>query len=145
MRSQPFGVFLPDAGGIGHFNVPSLGPGAVFDSFFDVPLDSLPNEPPKLFQAGNPPMNTPCQSDTTWVGNVDITWGGPGGTGSVNKHYGSILVNAAGGGSYLHVISGCSVATGTTWNLTGGCPGWSITLENEDHTPAPAVLPAPAS
>ena len=51
-------------------------------------------------------------------------------------------MNAAGGGSYLHVISGCSLATGTTWNLLGGCPGWSFTLENEDHTPAPAVLPA---
>jgi hypothetical protein len=142
MRSQAFGVFLPDAGGIGHFNVPSLGPGGVFDSFFDVALDSLPNEPAKLFPAGNPPIGPPCQPDTTWVGNVDVTWGGPGGTGSVNKHYGAILVNASGGGSYLHVISGCSVATGTTWNLTGGCPGWSITLENENHTPAPAVLPA---
>jgi len=142
MMSQAFGVFLPDAGRIGHFDVPSLGPGGVFDSFFDVALDSLPNEPPKLIPAGPPPLNDPCAADTGWVGNVDITWGGPGGSGSVNKHYGSIYVNAAGGGSYLHVISGCSLATGTTWNLTGGCPGWSFTLENEDHTPAPAVLPA---
>ena len=142
MRSQAFGVFLPDAGRIGHFDVPSLAPGGSFDSFFDVAMDSLPDEPQKLIPAGMPPLNDPCAADTGWVGNVDITWGGPGGSGSVNKHFGSIYVNAAGGGSYLHVISGCSLATGTTWNLTGGCPGWSFTLENEDHTPAPAVLPA---
>ena len=103
--------------------------------------DSLPAEPPKLFPNGNPPVGGPCPQDTSWVGNVDVIWGGPAGGGSVNKHYGNILVNQAGGGSYLHVISGCNLATGTTWNLTGTCPGWSVTLENQDHTPAPAVLP----
>ena len=142
MFSQMFGVFLPDQGRIGHFDIPALPPNGVYDVFFNVLRDSLPAEPPTLFPAGNPPLSAPCVSDTTWVGNVDITWGGPGGSGSVNKHYGSILVNSAGGSSYLHVISGCTLASGTTWNMTAPCPGWTIVLENEDHTPAPAVLPA---
>src|SRR5262249_55569921 len=86
-------------------------------------------------------LNDPCTHDTTWSGNVDITWTGTGGGGSVNKHYSNIMVNAAGGPTYLHVISGCTVAAGTTWSMLGGCPGWTIVLENEDHSPAPAVLP----
>ncbi len=142
LRPQAFGVFLPDQGHIGHFDIPSIAPGGSFDSFLDVARDSLPAEPARVFPGGNPPVGGPCPQDSSWIGNVDVTWGGPGGSGTVNRHYGNILVNSAGGGSFLHVISGCTLATGTTWTMSGGCPGWSITLENEDHTPAPAVLPA---
>src|SRR5262249_26525301 len=48
MKSQPFGVFLPDFGPIGHFDIPALGPNVVFDSFFALPLASLPPEHQKL-------------------------------------------------------------------------------------------------
>ena len=142
MMSQAFGVFLPDAGPIGHFDIPTIPAGSFFDVFFDVPMDSLPSEPARQFPNGNPPVGGPCPQDSSWNGNVDIVWGGPGGSGTVNRHYGNILVNSAGGGSLLHAISGCSLATGSTWSLSGVCPGWTVTLENEDHTPAPVVLPA---
>jgi hypothetical protein len=49
MFSQMFGVFLPDQGRIGHFDVPALPPNGVFDVFFNVLRDSLPSEPPTLF------------------------------------------------------------------------------------------------
>ena len=142
MMPQAFGVFLPDACHIGHFDVPTMGPNGFFDVFLDVLRDSLPAEPAKFFPNGNPPVGGPCPPDSSWNGNVDVTWGGPGGSGTINRHYGNILVNSAGGGSFLHVISGCPLATGSTWSLSGICLGWNVTLENEDHSPAPAVLPA---
>jgi len=52
-----------------------------------------------------------------------------------------VLLNSGGGRSYIHVISGCALASGTTWSLGLPCPGFTALLVNEDHSPAPAVLP----
>ena len=47
MSSQHFGVFLPDYGPIGRFNVPPLQPSSFFDVFFEIPLSQLPPPPEK--------------------------------------------------------------------------------------------------
>lgn len=142
IHSQMFGLFLPDFGDIGHFDVPVIAPNGFFDVFLDADPASLPPEAARQLPGGGPPANSPCPQDTSWAGNVDVTWGGAGGTGTVNKHYGNLLINSAGGASRIHVISGCTLATGTSWTLIGGCSGFSLSLENEDHSPAPALLPA---
>ena len=45
MSSQEFGVFLPNYGPIGPFNVPPIAPNSFFDVFIDVPLAALPPSP----------------------------------------------------------------------------------------------------
>ncbi len=131
MHSQQFGVFLPDFGLIGSFNVPGMAPSSFFDVFFEVPLPNLPPSP-SAFRIGDCPP-------PTWVGNVDVNWYGPGGAGQVNKHYGNIGVCPGGAASCLHVITMCP--GNLTWGIVMFCPGWAVTLLNEDHSPAPAILP----
>jgi hypothetical protein len=138
MHSQEFGAFLPDYGLIGTFNVPEMVPDSFFDVFFDVPLSSLPGHTSLPSGATRATVVEPCPP-MIWVGNVDVNWWGPGGVGQVNKHYGDIGVCPGGPPSCLHVITMC--ATPMPWAFVINCPGWNVTLENEDHTPAPAILP----
>jgi hypothetical protein len=142
VRSQEFGVFVPDVDLIGQFDVPSLAPDSFFDVFFEVSLSSLPQAPeegysPKPTQ-GLPPI--PCPPDDHWDGNVDIMWGGAGGSGQVNYHLGQVMVCPGGGSSLIHMIAGCS--GGSTWTISGVCPGWTVSLLNEDLTPATNPVPA---
>lgn len=139
MTSQAFGVFLPTFGPIGHFDIPPIVPSSFFDVFFDVPLTQLPTEP--AVQGGPPPTANPCFPDL-WHGNVDVSWTGPGGTGTVGKHFGEVPVCPGGAPTYLHVETGCSIATGASWSVTGLCPGFTATLTNLDHSPAPNPVPA---
>jgi hypothetical protein len=129
MHSQEFGAFLPNFGLIGIFVIPPMEPESFFDVFFEVPLSSLP--PSQNVGAG------PCPPPI-WVGNVHAIWSGEGGAGEVSKHYGNIGVCPGGAPSCLHVLTGCPGAV--TWALVVNCPGWTVTLLNEDHTPAPAIL-----
>jgi hypothetical protein len=140
MHSQEFGAFLPDYGLIGTFVVPPMEPESFFDVFFDVPLSELPPSPgvgsgPGLLAARVGPCPPPI-----WVGNVDVNWWGPGGIGQVNKHYGNIGVCPGGAPSCLHVITMCP--GNLAWAFVMNCPGWTVTLLNEDHSAAPALLPA---
>ena len=141
MMSQTFGAFVPDAGRIGHFDVPAIAPSSFFDVFFDVARDSLPPTAQEQLVGGGPPPTGPCPPDDHWDGNVDIVWNGPAGGGQVNKHVGTVLVNTGGGSSLIHVISGCTVATGSSWTFGPICPGFTAVLLNEDHSPAPNPLP----
>ncbi len=140
MYSQEFGAFLPHYGHIGDFNVPPMQPNSFFDVFFDVPLSSLPPSP-----GGGPVQGLratqlgPCPPPV-WIGNVDVNWFGPGGVGQVGRHFGDIGVCPGGPPSCLHLITMCPGTT--TWAFVNNCAGWNVTLENEDHTPAPAILPA---
>jgi len=141
MHSQEFGAFLPQYGLIGTFVVPPIEPESFFDVFFDVPLSSLPPSPAGGGGGGGGSLASlavPCPPPI-WVGNVDVNWFGPGGVGQVNKHYGNIGVCAGGPPSCLHVVTMCP--GNTTWAFVMNCPGWTVTLLNEDYTPAPAVLP----
>lgn len=141
MRSQEFGVFLPDYGQIGVFNVPPMAPNSFFDVFFDVPLNLLPPNP--LQGSGFSTSQAPLVEcpPKMWVGNVDVFWSGPGGAGQVNYHAGDIGVCPGGAASCLHVVTGCE--NNMTWMINNPCPpGWTVTLENQDGTPAPALLPA---
>jgi hypothetical protein len=141
MMSQMFGAFLQDFGPIGQFDVPSIPAGSFFDVFFDISLDQLPPRPQKRLVGGGPGANSPCPPDDHWDGNVDVQWNTPNGTGHVNKHVGTVLVNTSGGYSFVHVITGCTVATGTPWLLGPVCPGFTAAVLNEDLTPAPSPLP----
>jgi hypothetical protein len=140
MHSQEFGAFLPDYGLIGTFVIPPMEPESFFDVFFDVPLSALP--PSQGGGGGGGGLRAalldPCPPPI-WVGNVDVNWFGPGGVGQVNKHYGDIGVCAGGPPSCLHVITMCP--GNLTWAFVMNCPGWTVTLLNEDYSPAPALLP----
>jgi lamin tail-like protein/flagellar hook capping protein FlgD len=142
MSSQVFGVFEPNFGPIGSFSVPPIAPSSFFDIFIDIPLANLPSEPQHQLPGGGPPANSPCPPPGRWQGNVDVEWSGAGGTGSTHKHFGHLLVCPGAGPSYLHVVTACP-SPAMTWSITGGpCAGFAPpTLVNEDHSPAPAVLP----
>ncbi len=153
MFSQEFGVFLPNHGTIGDFNVPPLQPSSFFDVFVEVPLSSLPPKPQKMvpgggggiaFAAGHggPSANVACPPDTNWAGNVDVQWGGSGSGqgGQVNVHYGDLITCPGGDPSLIHVRpSNCT--SPMPWSTTGVCPGWTVTLVNEDFSPAPNPIP----
>jgi hypothetical protein len=142
MGSQKFGAFLPELGTIGDFTIPSISPASFFDVFLDVALTALPPTAPKVLSGGGPsPTGGPCPPDDDWDGNVDVTWNGPAGAGTVNRHYGTILLNSDGGHGWIHVISGCASTLGATWALGPVCNGFTAVLMNEDNTPAPNPLP----
>jgi hypothetical protein len=143
MSSQQFGVFLPNFGPIGHFDVPPMAPNSFFDVFFTVPLSQLPPQPAKELPGGGPQPGGPCPPPTIepWNGNVDIHWNGPGGTGQVNKHVGDLLICPGAPPSYVHVLTFCNSPVGASWSITGLCPGFGATLVNEDKTPAPNPVP----
>jgi hypothetical protein len=139
--SQPFGVFMGDAGLIGNFDVPPIAVGSFFDVFFDVPLQNLPPSAQKIVPGG-PPPGSPCPPDDHWDGNVDVTFGGPVGQGQSTWHQGKVLVCPGGGKSLIHVVTGCTFATGSPWTMSPLCTGFSATLLEEDKvTPAPNPLP----
>jgi len=137
MTSQPFGVFLPTFGPIGHFDVPPIAVNSFFDVFFDVPLNQLPAEPQIV---GGPAAGSPQCFPDQWHGNVNVDWTGPGGSGSIGKHFGEIPL-CAGRPTCLHVETNCTSALGASWSIAGLCPGFSATLLNLDHTPAPNPVP----
>ncbi len=143
MGSQKFGAFMPEMGTIGDFTIPSLLPASFFDVFFDVPLTALPPTATKVLSGGGPsPTGAACPLDDHWDGNADVTWSGSGGAGTVNRHYGTILLNSNGGRSWIHVISGCTSPLGAWWAMNPVCNGFTAVLMNEDHTLAPNPLPA---
>jgi hypothetical protein len=139
IHSQMFGVFLPDYGTIGTFNVPPIAANSFFDVFFDVPLDQLPQGGGGGGLVTSQALQVQCPPQE-WAGNVDVFWNGPGGQGQVNYHKGDIGPCPGGAASCLHLVTGCM--DNLTWIINNPCsPGWTATLENQDHTPAPAMLP----
>ena len=141
MNSQKFGVFLPNYGPIGDFDVPSITVGGFFDVFLDIARSSLPANPPVTVPGGNPPAGTPCYVEDHWHGNVNVDWAGPGGPASIGKHFGEMPICPGGPPTTLFVETGCTSALGASWSITGLCPGWSATLLNTDSTPAPNPVP----
>lgn len=140
--SQVFGVFVPDEALIGAFTVPPLTPQSFFDVFFDVPLSSLPRTNEFLQGGSAPVLNTlpDCLPTDHWDGNIDIQWHDAfGAVAQVNYHIGDIKVCPGGGKSYIHMIGGCNALM--AWAIAFNCPGWTVTLVNEDLTPAPNPLP----
>jgi hypothetical protein len=141
IHSQQFGAFAPNFGEIGPFNVPAMPPNGFFDVFVEVPLSALPPEPPVILPGGGPAAGSPCPPDTSWSGNVDIMWAGPGGPGNTNYHFTQLLVKP-GFTSHVHALIFCSAPAGALWSVSGLCPGWTATLLNENFTPAPNPVPA---
>lgn len=143
--AQKFGVFVPNEAMIGHFNVPPIAPNSFFDVFFDVPLSMLP-QTQEFIQGGNAPrLNNivDCQPTDHWDGNIDIQWWDPlGAFAQVNYHIGDIKVCPGAGKSYIHMIGACNALM--AWQIAlncAGAAGWTVTLVNEDFTPAPNPLP----
>ncbi len=141
IKSQEFGVFLPDFGPIGDFSVPPIAPNSFFDVFVDVPLAQLPVEPLQVVPGGGPTPGAPCPSDTIWDGNVDIIWSGASAAGQVQRHFGDLIVCPGSGASYIHFKS-TTCPGSATWSVTGLCPGFNVTLVNEDFSAAPNPIPA---
>jgi hypothetical protein len=139
MHSQQFGVFLPNYGLIGTFDIPPIEPESFFDVYFEVPLSSLPPNPLGGFASEGPQAPSVVCPPPMWVGNVDVTWAGAGGAGHANYHLGEVGVCPGGAPSCVHVITGC--VGNLTWAINNACQGWTVTLVNEDHTAAPAMLP----
>lgn len=132
-----YGAFVPDGSLLFHGTVPPMAPASFFDVFFDIPLSQLPPSTTKIMPTFTTPA--PCAPGVTWSGNIDVVWSGPGGSGMVNKHLGTLLVFPGGGVSYIHLLTGCT--TPISWSLGPLCSGFSATLVNEDFSPAPANLP----
>jgi hypothetical protein len=158
IMSQQFGVFLPDYGQIGSFQLPAIQPNSFFDIFVDIPLSQLPPSALEVlpWMGGTAETRaqvtsqkralTACPPDDHWDGNVDINWSSPSGASQVNKHIGTIQVCPAHGNSYIHVLVFCNDPAGATWSISGLCPGWSATLVNEGPPlvpdgPAPNPVP----
>jgi DNA-binding beta-propeller fold protein YncE len=141
---QPFGVFLPDGATAQGFDVPSVEPGSFQDVYVDVPLDQLPPTAPLVLPGGGPPAaGGPCPPLDEWNGNVDVRWTEAGRAAQSDWHGGQFLVGTGLGFSYIHITSDCTPVDSLTWDLIGGCPGFTAMLFEEDRvTPAPASLPA---
>jgi len=145
--AQEFGVFLPDLNIIEEYDIPPIPPDSFFDVFFDVPNDQLPPSAGEILPGMGPlapgvhgvAVQAPCPPDVHWDGNVDIIWNGPGGTGQVMAHLGTLYVGPGVGISYIHVVTGCTMPA--TWTITGVCAGFTAFLVNEDFTPAPNPVP----
>lgn len=139
MSSQAFGVFLPDVGPIGNFTLPPIAVGSFFDVFLDVPLSSLPGNPPVVSAADS---SGPCPPDRHWNGNVDITWNTAAGGGQVHKHIAEIVVCPGSGAALIHLLPvACPSGNPAPWTVSGLCTGFGATLVNEDFTPAPNPVP----
>lgn len=133
--SQEYGAFLPDAGTIGVFDIPPIEPESFFDVFLDIPYDALPPSAGEILPWLQPMKQFGCGADNHWDGNVDIIWSLPGAPGQVNAHYGTLQVCPGYGNSYIHVVTACP--GWANWWFAGVCQGWTVTLVNEDFTPAP--------
>lgn len=139
IRPQEYGAFVPVIGTIGSFDVPPIEPESFFDVFFTVPLASLPPSAVKT-TPWDKSAAAVCGPDDHWDGNVDIIWAfGGGGGGHVNAHFGHLLVCPGFGNSFIHVVTGCP--GWIAWAFQGVCAGWTVSLLNEDRTPAPQPLP----
>lgn len=141
VHAQEFGVFLPDLNLLHTFNVPPIMPDSFFDVFFDVPRCDLPHgcTPPLAAKRAPAAQAIPCPPFDHWDGNIDVRWNGPGGAGQVFKHIGAPQVCPGHGNSYTHVTTACAFPS--PWVIAGVCAGWSVTLVNEDLTPAPNPVP----
>jgi hypothetical protein len=136
LYSQEFGAFVPRYGTIGTFDVPPIEPESFFDVFFEVPLSTLPGGGGGGGLRASPLVICP---PPMWVGNVDVVWVDENGPAEITAHYGDVGVCPGGPKSCLHVTTDC--AGNVTWAIRNVCAGWTVTLENEDHTPAPASIP----
>ncbi len=145
LYSQDFGAFVPRFGEIGTFTVPRLAPDSFFDIVFEVPLGDLPPSAANILPGTAPAPGVgaapaACPPDDHWDGNVDVVWTDPaGGGGEVWKHYGTLQVCPGAGNSYIHIVTACSGPV--NWNFGPGCPGYAMTLVNEDFTAAPNPVP----
>ena len=143
MHSQPYGAFVPNSGLIGDFNIPPIAPDSFFDVFFEVELSQLPPSGETITPGGGAggilslsEAQAPCPPPTFWNGNVDIFWDGPGGSGTVNYHFGQLQICPGSDPSYIHVILGCDDPAGIFWSFGPGCPGWTVSLvENAGFGP----------
>jgi hypothetical protein len=135
--SQEYGAFLPDLGTIGTFDIPPIPPESFFDVFMEIPLDQLPPSASEILPWVKSQEH--CPPDYHWDGNVDVIWAGPGGQGQVQGHYGTLQACPGYGASCIHVVTAC--AGNATWAIVGGCAGFTVSLLNEDMTPAPNPVP----
>jgi hypothetical protein len=143
-----FGVFVDNHSLIDSFQVPPFAVDSFFDVFIEIEMLSLPPSAEETHPGGSPspPADTwtvaqvdSCNPDDHWDGNVDIFWAGPGGTGQVFKHFGTLHTCPGAGNSYIHVVTDCT--SPASWVINGVCPNFSATLVNEDLTPASNPVP----
>jgi hypothetical protein len=145
---EAYGAHVANGPRIHQGQVPPLTPDGFFDIWWDVAMTDLPPNPEVSLGGGAPAdgpgvLPDPCDPNVAWHGNIDVTWGGPGGAGNVNKHTAGLGLLSGGSMRYVHLLTGCagpiSWAFGT---IPATCNGFTITLVNEDYTPAPGLLPS---
>ena len=137
--AQPFGAFVESTMPIGTFDIPPTPPESFFDVFVEIPYDQLPPTAAEDMPWDKDAKDLTCPKDWHWDGNVDVIWVGPGGGGAIQVHNATLQVCPGFGGSYIHLVTNCVGNAG--WNIAGLCAGFTATLENEDHSPAPSPLP----
>lgn len=135
--AQEFGAFLPNIMSIGPFDIPEIQPYSSSDVVVERLLNQMPPSAEEFYDWVNLDKTVTCGPDWHWDGNVDVIWGLVG-VPPVQSHMGTMQVCPGYGGSYIHLITGCS--GNTTWNFTGVCTGFTATLLDETFIAAPAVL-----
>lgn len=143
-----YGAYVANGPMIWSGELPPIQPNSFFDVLFEVPLSQLPPSPTHVIRsapADGASLNDPCGPGgpggpgAAWQGNIDVVWSEPGGGGNVNKHTAGIGLFPGGAAHFVHLLTGC--AGPITWSFGPVCPGFALSLLNEDFTPAPASLP----
>lgn len=152
VHAQDFGAHVPNQGEIASGLVPPMPPTSFFDVFFEVEVSALPPSAEEITPSASAPSppnrqnNPACPPDNFWAGNVDVFWIGPGGSGQVQAHYGTIFICPGAGNSYIHVITDCQDPGGISWAFANVCANWTVSLVSDDGFgnpagPAPNPLP----
>jgi hypothetical protein len=136
VRAQPFGVFLAPGTVIGTFDVPPIPAEGIYDLSFELPYADLPElpEPEMPDGTGCPDYITPLH----WNGNIEAIW--INGDGVARAHDMFVVACIGNVATYYYAEVICTGPV--SWWVSGGCPGWTVTLVDANHQPAPNPLPS---
>ena len=141
MSLQRFGVLPPNAGLIGHFDVPPIAPMSFFDVFFgDVPARRSAAQP------GAADSRQPAAGRLAVLHGGSLArerrrhLSGTGGSGTVNRHFGEMPLCPGAGPTNLFVETGC---TPVPWARRGASRGCAPASRPRCSTPTSRRAPNP--
>ena len=134
-----YGAFLDPGLMFYPFDLPPIPPESFFDVVIEIPWWDLPETAEEVLPWDDTVPVMPCPADDHWDGNVDIVWSGPGGSGMVEAHYGTIQVCNAFMESFIHITT--QSPWPATFVMMGDYCGLNPWLVNEDFSHVPDPLP----